>query len=208
MSRFQNLEVGVFDGVGKFDCPEIMPIYELPSVTRHIEFDYCMRIRDGHKQLGVHFFEDDYKFERVWTDPDRYGEMLSKFGYIIGPDFSVYADFPLAMRIYNNYRNRWLCRYWQEKFKIPVVPTVMWGFEDTWDWCFDGYPTNSIVAVSNLGTQKSQLERNYFNNGYFEMLRRLNPSKILFFTRNFEELPGNIQYIRWEIHKGDQLNGQ
>ena len=82
------------------------------------------------------------------------------------------------------------------------------GFEDTWDWCFDGYPTNSIVAVSNLGTQKSQLERNYFDNGYFEMLRRLNPSKILFFTRNFEELPGNIQYIRWEIHKGDQLNGQ
>ena len=211
MSRFQNLEVGFFDGVGKYDMPEIAPVYEIPEVNRHVEFDYCLRLREDRydrSKIGVHFFEDDYKFERVWTNPDRYGEMLSKFGYIIGPDFSVYADFPLPVRIFNFYRNNWLAKYWQTCYNIIVVPTVMWGTEETWDWCFDGLPKNSIVAVSNVGTQQSKIERDYFYNGYIEMLNRLNPSKILFFTRNFAEMPGNVQYIRWEIHKGDQVNGQ
>jgi len=208
MSKWQNLDVGFFEEVtGKYDIPIIEHVYELPEVKKHIEFDYCKRIRENHKDLGVHFFEDDYKFERVWTNPDRYGEMLSKFGYIIGPDFSQYVDFPLAVQIYNHYRNNWLVRYWQICYNTIVVPTIMWGFEDSYDWCFDGYPTNSIVAVSNVGLCKNKEMKKMFNDGYNEMLKRLNPSKILFFTRNFEEMPGNIQYIRWEIHKGDQING-
>ena len=207
MAKWQNLELAFLDGVGKYNVPEVLPTYELPEVQRHIEFDYCQRVRDNHKNLGVHFFEDDYKFERVWTGPDRYGEMLSKFGYVIGPDFSQYVDFPLAVQIYNHYRNNWLCRYWQEALNITVVPTIMWGFEDTYDWCFDGYPTESIVAVSNVGLCQDKDMRKMFQDGYNEMLKRLNPSKILFFTRNFIELPGNIQYIRWEIHKGDQVDG-
>lgn len=207
VSRFQNLEVGFFRGVGKYNFPEVEPVYDLPEVDRHIEFDYCKRIREGHKKLGVHFFEPDYKFERVWTNPDRYGTMLDKFGYVIGPDFSVYNDFPLPIKLFNYYRNNWLVKYWQVCYNMIIVPTVMWGEQDTWDWCFDGLPKNSIVAVSNVGTQRTKDEREYFYNGYIEMLNRLNPQKVLFFTRNFAELPGNIEYIRWEGRKGDQKNG-
>lgn len=210
MSKFQNLEVGFFvndDAVGQYDFPKIEPVYELPKVDRHIEFDYCNRIRSGHDKIGVHFFEDDYKFERCWTSPDRYGQMLSKFAYVLGPDYSVYADFPMSMRIYNHYRNRWLVRYWQLCYNMIIVPTVMWGYEDSWSWCFDGYPKNSIVAVSNVGITRSQADKKYFNDGYLEMLKRLEPTKILFFTRNFEEVPGNVEYIRWELHKGDQVDG-
>lgn len=208
MAKWQNLELAFFDEtVGKYEMPVIEPVYELPKVDRFIEFDYCKRVRGDKSKLGVHFFEDDYKFERVWTGPDRYGEMLKQFGFIIGPDFSVYGDFPFPVRLYNYYRNNWLVKYWQTCYNMTVVPTVMWGEEDTWDWCFDGLPKNSIVAVSNVGVGNSAVEKKYFADGYHEMLRRLEPSKILFFTRNFAEFPGNIQYIRWEIHKGDQING-
>lgn len=210
MGSWQNLSNAFFtdeDKEGEYDFPIILPTYDVPNVDRFIEFDYCKRIRENHKNLGVHFFEDDYKFERAWTSPNKYGEMLSKFGFILGPDFSVYANMPKAVKIYNHYRNNWLCRYWQEMFNIKVVPTVMWGYEDSWDYCFDGYPKNSIVAVSNVGMAKSKDEKSYFMDGYNEMLKRLNPMKILFFTRNFEVVSGNVEYIRWEIHKGDQLNG-
>lgn len=208
MSRWQNLETAFFEDVeGKYDFPIILPTYETPKVDRFIEFDYCNRIRDGHKKLGVHFFEDDYKFERAWTGPDRYGEMLSKFGFILGPDFSVYADFPKAVRIYNHYRNNWLCRYWQTMYNMIVVPTVMWQYEDSFEYCFDGLPKNSIVAVSNVGITASKADKDFFITGYNEMMNRLNPCKVFFFTRNFEEVPGNVQYIRWEIHKGDQIDG-
>ena len=89
-----------------------------------------------------------------------------------------------------------------------IVPTVLWGEEDTWDWCFDGLPKNSIVAVSTVGAFKKTGEKSYFLGGYNAMIETLNPSKILVFTRNFPELPGNVQYIRWDIHKGDQLYGE
>ena len=207
MAKWQNLELGFFeDTVGKFDMPVIEPVYELPKVDRFIEFDYCKRVRGDKSSLGVHFFEDEYKFERVWTSPARYGEMLSQFGYIIGPDFSVYGDFPFPVRLYNYYRNNWLVKYWQICYNMIVVPTVMWGEEDTWDWCFDGLPKNSIVAVSNVGVGNSRIEKEYFSNGYNEMLHKLNPSKILFFSRNFADFPGNIQYIRWELLNAAQIN--
>ena len=207
MGRFQNAEFAIFEGVGKYNIPEIAPVYELPKVERFIEFDYCKRIREGQDKLGVHFFEDDYKFERIWTSPDRYGSMLSKFGYILGPDFSQYIDFPLALQIYNHYRNMWVAKYWQICYNMIVVPTVMWGDKSSYGWCFDGYPKNSIVAVSNVGLCQNKEMHEMFLSGYNEMIKRLNPSKILVFSRNFEELPGNVQYIRWELHKGDQANG-
>lgn len=210
MAQWQNLDLAFFvneDVEGKYDFPKIAPVYELPNIDRFIEFDYCKRVRGEHSKLGVHFFEDDRKFERVWTGPDRYGEMLSKFGYLIGPDFSVYNDFPFPVRLYNYYRNLWLVKYWQMRYNMIIVPTVMWGEDDTWDWCFKGLPRHSIVAVSNVGVGNSKVEKDYFSNGYHEMLRQLEPSQILFFSRNFAEFPGNIKYIRWEMHKGDQIDG-
>ena len=133
--------------------------------------------------------------------------MLKKFAYILSPDFSQYVDFPPAVQIYNHYRNLWLAKYWQTCYNIIVVPTVMWGFDDTYDWCFDGYPVGGIVAVSNVGLAEDADMKAMFEQGYNEMLERLNPSKILFYSRNFVQMPGNVQYIRWDVHKGDQLNG-
>lgn len=196
------------DSVGKYNMPRIEPVYEVPQVDRFVEFDYCQRLRSDRvdrSKIGVHFFEDDYKFERAWTCPDRYGELLQQFGYVLGPDFSVYADFPLPVILYNHWRNRWLVRYWQICYNMIVVPTVMWGYEDSYDWCFDGLPKHSIVAVTNIGQTKSQLDKEYFHNGYNEMMNRLEPSKVICFSRNCEQLPGNVMYVKWEIHKGDQL---
>ena len=208
MAKWQNLECAFFEEVeGIYDTPIIEPVYKLPAVKKYIEFDYCKRYRADRydrKQVAVHFFEDDYKFERAWTYPDKIGWMLNDFGFIIGPDFSQYTDFPKAIQIYNHYRNNWLCRYWQKMYNIIIVPTIMWGGPDTYDWCFDGYPKNSIVAVSNVGLCRDKEINKMFKDGYDEMLNRLNPTKILFFTRNFAPMPGNVQYINWELYKEAQ----
>ena len=211
MGRWQNLEKSFFTEVaGPYDFPIVEPVYELPPVKKFIQFDYVRRFRaDRHDRscIGVHFFEDDYKFERAWTQPDRYAKELEQFAYIIGPDFSTYIDFPKSIQIYNHYRNRWLVRYWQVYYNITVVPTILYGLKDTYSWCFDGLPTHSIVAISNVGDCTSKEDKKNFLDGYNEMLKRLEPSKILFFTRNFMEVSGNVEYISWELHKGDQLNG-
>ena len=208
MGKWQNLDYAFFEEVeGEYDVPIIDPVYELPSVKRYIEFAYCRRCRadrNNRKDIAVHFFEDDFKFESAWTFPDRTGQMLSEFGFVIGPDFSQYIDFPKAVQIYNHYRNNWLVRYWQVLYNITVIPTIMWGMKDTYDWCFDGYPKNSVVAVSNVGLCRDKELKQMFYDGYNEMMNRLNPIKILMFSRNFEVMPGNVQYISWELYKEAQ----
>ena len=52
-----------------------------------------------------------------------------------------------VMQIFNIFRNRWCGAYWASK-GIRVIPSVNWGDESTFDFCFDGVEKGSIVAVS------------------------------------------------------------
>lgn len=66
------------------------------------------------EEKAVHFFLDDYQFDTLWRNPDRYVDKLSKFRYILTPDFSTYTDFPKVIQIYNHYRKHWIGAYLQE----------------------------------------------------------------------------------------------
>ena len=90
-------------------------------------------------------------------------------------------------------------------YNITVIPVIGWIDKESFDWCFDGEPEDSIVAVSNVGLGNRKDAKQIFREGYNEMLIRLQPRKVLMLTRNFEDYPGPIEYIRWESHKGDQI---
>ena len=51
------------------------------------------------------------------------------------------------MQRYNTFRNRWVGAYLTNK-GIRVVPTISWGLENTFDFCFNGIEKGSTVAVS------------------------------------------------------------
>ena len=127
----------------------------------------------------MHFFLDDYQFNRLWNRPDKYIPLLSKFKYVLSPDFSMYTDYPKAMQMWKHYQKHWLGAY-MELFGIKVIPTVGWSDKDSFKWCFDGEPRNSIVAVSSIGTQKDKESKQLFLEGYNKMLEVLKPTKILF----------------------------
>ena len=42
-------------------------------------------------------------------------------------------------------------------------------------------PKNSIIAVSSIGTIHGKLQNELFRIGYEEMVRRLNPTQVLFY---------------------------
>ena len=154
MINFENLDKARFIGAGAYDTPIIQPEH---IDVRHLEwipFNFAKTCTDCATK-GVHFFVDDYQFQRVWNQPDKYIPLLRKFGAVCAPDFSMYTDMPLAMQIYNHYRKHWLAAYWQQ-CGIHVVPTLCWSNEQSYDWCFDGEPQQSIVAISSVGTQKGK----------------------------------------------------
>ena len=74
-----------------------------------------------------------------------------------------------------------------------MIPSICWSDEASFDWCFDGEPVGGTVAVSSVGTQKNPEARRLFLLGDGEMLRRLNPEKILFFGDVPEGCEGNIE---------------
>ncbi len=55
----------------------------------------------------VHFFLYDYRFERVWKNPDSDLERLSRYRAVLSPDFSMYLEMAPVMQLYNTFRNRW-----------------------------------------------------------------------------------------------------
>ena len=108
----------------------------------------------------------------------------------------MYVDFPKAVQIFNHYRKHWCAAYWQEQ-GLTVIPTISWGEKDSWDWCFDGEPEGSVVAVSNVGCMKNKEGRKLFLDGYNEMLTRLQPKEVLFYAHVFDDYKGPVRYIRY-----------
>lgn len=139
----------------------------------------------------VCWYIDDYKFDNsngIWQKPYQAKEMLEHFAGIITPDFSCCQDFPIPLKMYNTYRMR-AFGYWYGSFSNhQVINNVRWNTEESYSYCFDGLPTNSILAI---GTVASNLSDNYnmtiFEDGLRELVRRLTPHTILVYgSSNYE----------------------
>ena len=202
MSEYLNLLTMAFDGVGEYHIPQIKPVTEL-YVKDWIGFNFVTTTRKQRETTGVHFYIDDYQFERVWNAPWRYSKTFNEFGAVMSPDFSTYLDFPKAVRVFNHYRRHWCGAYWQA-MGATVIPTIEWGLPEDYDWCFDGEPDGGIVAVSNVGIMRDKELRTNYMRGYKEMLIRLQPKEVLMFGHIFDDYPGPVHYIHYQQAKGEQ----
>lgn len=191
--NYENLERRIFDGVGVYGIPQI-EVTPYNDGCEFISFNYARACND-RQDKGIHFFVDDYQFNRLWTDIDRYVPMLQQFRYVMSPDFSTYTDFPLAIQIYNHYRKHWVGAYLQEA-GISVIPTISWSTPDSFSWCFDGEPVGGTVAVSSVGCMNGKEKKTLFVSGYQEMVKRLQPETIIFYGNVPEECLGNIVRIK------------
>lgn len=178
-------------GEGEYDIPIIEPT----KITENNFIGFNEVLSSKQNNCGVHFFLDDYQFQRLWNTPDKYIEMLKRFNCVLSPNFSLYADYPKALQIYNHYRKHWIGAYLQLN-GIEVIPTICWSDEKSLDWCFDGEPKGGTVAVSSVGTQKAKESKQLFLNGYNEMLKRLKPETVIFYGKVPEECQGNIINIK------------
>ena len=162
-----------------------MPVIErcdyIPE--KFISFNYAKTSKE--KECGVHFYIDDYQFERVWNYPDKYFDILSQYEAIISPDFSLYCDMPMPMKIWNTYRNRWIGSYYQSK-GMNVIPNIRWDSEETFEFCFLGIPKGSIISVSTVSLVKDPELRQMWINGMKECIDRIEPEKILLYGKEID----------------------
>lgn len=192
-----NLNKANFVGVGKYDIPQINPTYEneIGEINEWIGFNYVLSDKNPEGK-AVHFFIDDYQFQRLWNNPEKYMEKLAKYEAVLTPDFSPYADMPLATQIFNHYRKHWVGALMQE-YGVKVIPTIRASKDErSLDFYLDGEPYGGVVCISSMWTSDKD-DRDYFLNKEFKgMVEKLNPEKIYVYGNEVEGLTGNIEYIQ------------
>lgn len=100
----ENTEKMIFPGVGKYGIPEIKPETDIRiDKLKWIPVNYALTAKEKATK-GVHFYKDDYQFERFWNNPDKYIPLLQQFGAVCSPDFSLYSDMPLAVQLFMHYK--------------------------------------------------------------------------------------------------------
>lgn len=161
------------------------------------------RTRTSAEGGAVHFFLFDAIFESVWTCPNKARRYLQKFRTLLTPDFSLNAEMPLAVQVFNVYRNRWIGADWQAQ-GYAVIPSVGWSSPPSYDFCFLGIPQHSVVALTTLGTRR---QKHAFLHGFDAMLERLQPSVVLCYGKPFAEMervPLQVYPSRYDIIKAVQ----
>lgn len=171
-----NLNIVQLPTTGDYDIPIIAP--EKWKQYDWIGFNYA-KTCTNREQTGIHFFVDDYQFERMWQYVSRYTKLLTQFGAIMSPDYSMFTDWPVSIQIYNHYRKHFWGAYLQF-LGVTVYPTITWSDHSSYSWCFDGEPKNAVVCISSVGTQLNTKTKELFLDGYFAMVDVLTPKTIVF----------------------------
>lgn len=172
-----------------------------------IGFNYAKTSKDYGK--GIHFYLDDYQFERLWNSPQDYVEVLNKYDCILSPDFSLYLDMPMPMKIWNIYRSRQIGKYYQDN-GIKVIPTISWAEKETFSFCFEGIPKNSIVSISTIGVKQNKQSFEIWKDGVTELIDRIAPQVILVYggAIDFDYKGTEIKYFENKVTERLKNNGR
>lgn len=142
----QELVRNEFKTVGNYQIPLIRKQdIDLDTISL-ISFSDTKRDDKENAYKTVHFFTYDWMFDKVYEKAADCAEKLKQYYALLSLDFSMFTDMPKALQIYSVFKNRWCGAYWQN-LGLRVIPTISWGAESSFDFCFDGVEEGATVAV-------------------------------------------------------------
>ena len=170
-----------------------------------IGFNYAKTSKE--KNVGIHFYLDDYQFERIWNDPGEYIDILKEYDCILSPDFSLYLDMPMPMKIRNVFRSRQIGNYYQQQ-GIKVIPTIQWAEKETYSFCFEGIEEGSVVSVSTIGVKRNKEALQIWKDGMDAMIEKIKPKTILVYGGELDYDYGDIKVIYYKNKTTERMEGK
>lgn len=181
-----------FPTEGKEDMPLLRPYNgELPKDL--------ISFADRNKKLfhlGVHCYLYDYKIEPTWHSPSLVIPCLRQYSCVLAPDFSLFVDMPRAINVWNVYRNRWVSSFWQRE-NIKLIPSASWGNADSFDYCFDGLPENSTIAIGHSAIGKDRDENRLYRLGVETLIERKHPTRLVVYGLPLDFIP-EVEVVYYE----------
>ena len=185
---------------GKYQMPKI----EAENFTPESLVGFNYALSNKNEDVGIHFYVDDYQFERIWNEPEKYIEILKRFDCVLTPDFSLYMDMPMSMKIWNVFRSRLIGQMCQDAGLI-VIPTVSWAEKETFEFCFDGLPEKSVLSISTIGVKNSKEAMEIWKAGVDEMIKRKNPHTLLVYGGEVDYDYGNTEVLHFANAVTDRM---
>lgn len=168
-------------------------------------FNYAKSMKEeGKRGQACHFFVDDYQFERVWANPERYVDALRGFDCVLTPDFSLYMDMPAPMQAWNRYRSQAVGLIWQ-RAGLKVVPTLSWAGPDSYGFCFEGVPKRSTVAVSTVGVKGDETALAVWHAGMTEAMESIRPRRVLLYGGDVGFDFGPCEVVRYRNNVTERM---
>lgn len=162
---------------GVLDMPVLAPVHAAPD--KLVAFSDAMNSTWKDFDCFVHFFEDDFRIERFWSNPKAYLEKLSKFQGVIGLDYSVCYDFPVALKDYNYWRNA-VCTFWLQQNLPYAIPQAR--CEDAnYRAVLAGYPKHSTLAIGARSMIRNKEDRLKLEQSIVHIVDELQPERLLWY---------------------------
>lgn len=130
------------------------------------------------QNLIPHFFIDDKKQVCFADNPKKHSDILDYCYVVFSPDYSVFINSYSQFNNASLLLNRLIASYWQGIGRFVII-TLSWAGKDTYDTAFSNIEKGCIVGISTEGVSDWEC----FKNGFLEMLKRIEPSKIFWYDR-------------------------
>lgn len=164
--------------VRPYDIAQIQPCLQVPA--KLVAFSEAVSRNDVNQASWVHFYEDDSKFDRLWSNPTKYFARLREYQGLISPDFSIYRNMPSAMKIWNTYRNYLLGARWQAD-GLNVIANIRLSGENSIPYALAGAPRRSVIALGLHGCTRNRDNRVHVRREVQVLLEELQPAGVVLY---------------------------
>ena len=162
---------------GPHQIPVLRGVDNIPSEFSLLSFSRKPRTAP-HGFSIVHFWESDKEFSGVFRNPVKTANSLSKFSCVTSPDPTLYTSHAEHMRLNAIWRSRAIAAYFEYR-GLAVIPHIRWTSDSDLEAALAGIRRGSVVAVSNHGCYRSDLQKKEFRRGLSRLLEQLAPTQLL-----------------------------
>ena len=162
--------------VGRYGFPLLARETYIPT-TPVLPFNYMLSAKNNDS-YWYHCFVDDSQFNRLYKNFWNYVKILRRIRGIISVDFSMYREYDDDTLI-ENCRKKRCVDYALQVANVPMIPTAGFAGESSWEWCFDGLPSYSTVAVTTNCLGRDPEAHRLFVGGIDAMVNKIHPTALI-----------------------------
>ncbi len=155
-------------------------------------------------QCGIHGFGEDKDLEGYfWRRLEQTTSRIKDCQLLIAPDFSLFVDPWLnTFNRFQVFKSRVVCALWQA-CGLPAVPLVSWGNVDSFEYCLEGLPQKSVLALSATSCLHCRGAWRLWRHAVITVAKSLNPTRLIIYGNPDLAIPVDIPVtsIPDHIHK-------